>query len=60
METIFKNQKSEKEWYYRYYMIDYQLSGGTSNIKKHLNRIHKLFEDSLRDKCAKNQQIALD
>jgi hypothetical protein len=55
METVFKNQKGEKEWHCRYYMTDYQLSGRTSNIKKHLNRIHKLFKDSSRDKCAKNQ-----
>ena len=60
METVFKNQKGEKEWRCRYYITDYQLSRGTSNIKKHLNRIHELFEDSLRDKCAKNQQIAFD
>jgi hypothetical protein len=60
METVFKNQKGEKEWRCRYCITDYQLSGGTSNIEKHLNRIHELFEDSPRDKRAKNQQIALD
>ena len=60
METIFKNQKGEKEWRCRYCTTDYQLSGGTSNIEKHLNKIHELFEDSPKDKRAKNQQIALD
>jgi hypothetical protein len=33
METIFKNQKGEKEWRCRYCMTDYQLSGDTSNIE---------------------------
>jgi hypothetical protein len=60
METIFKNQKGEKEWRCRYCMTDYQLSGGTSNIEKHLSKIHELFEDSPKDKRAKNQQIVLD
>ena len=58
-ETVFWNRKGKKEWRCRYYLQDYQLSGGTDNIKGHLNW-HDIFEDSPKEKRAKNMTLNIE
>jgi hypothetical protein len=59
-ETLFLNKQGNPEWRYRFCLDNYQLSGGTINIKKHLNNFHNIYEDSPSDVQAKNIQIAID
>jgi hypothetical protein len=57
-ETVYYNVKGKKEWRCRYCLENYQLSGGSDNIAKHLNW-HDIFEDSPKDKRAKNMTLEI-
>jgi hypothetical protein len=57
-ETVYYNVKGKKEWRCRYCLANYQLSGGADNIAKHLNW-HNIFEDSPKDKRAKNMTLEI-
>jgi hypothetical protein len=60
MQTVFTNEKGKKEWRCQYCMVNYQLSGGTDNIKHHLNDMHGVYEDSPKDIRVRNVQIAIE
>ena len=57
IEAIFFNTAGKSEWRCQYCTTNYQLSGGTSNIERHLMKTHQVFEDSPKDIRATQQQI---
>ena len=59
MQYVFYNKKGKEEQRYRFYLINYLISSGTSTIRLHLNQ-HKIKEDSLAKAKARNIQIDIE
>jgi hypothetical protein len=57
-QHVYLNHLGFQEWRCRYCEKNYQLSGGTLNVEKHLNW-HGVSEDAPQDVRIKNQQINL-
>jgi hypothetical protein len=60
IQHVFCNLQGKEEWRCKWCLQNYQLSGGSHAIKRHLTEYHEIFEDSPADTRAKNIQINIE